>query len=273
VRRVGRTIAFTSLLAAVMTLGPGGTAFADPLAGGDDSYKYVRVSSSEGDSGGGGGGGSSCSWKKYDREIDHSMASPYMHDSYNIQRRPDGTVPDGTFYWVTCSGETDFEYVLDGEPYHDPLTLAQQAYKAIRGQQPTVNVNPQRALVKLPTWFWVDGNVPDVTATAETFNQSATVTAKAERVLWDIGDTELACDYPSAAYDPDVHEPTDHSPTPCEKLFAQAQEGLEVTAQIEYSVTWTSEGVLSDGGTLDPLLGPESPAVVLNVNEVQTINR
>jgi hypothetical protein len=275
VRRVGRILALASALAAIMTLGPSGPAFADPLAGGDSTMKYVRVYSGKGGGGGGSGGGSGCTWKKYAGEIDDSYASPYMVPTYtNLPLGPDGSRPAGEFWWVYCGAtHTNLIYVLDSDPYYPPFDLAQAAYDSITGDKPVIHVNPNRALVKLPTWFWAEGGLPTLEATAETINQSATVTAVPKRVIYEIsGSSPLTCPYPSTAYNAGVHEPTDRSPSRCDALFTKAREGVRISAYVEYDVTWESTGAVTENGTLPPMEGPDSVEVI-DVNEVQTINR
>jgi len=268
VRRVTRTIAIVSVLAAVMTAGSAGPAAADPIGGGTGDTRWIRVDAPG--SGGGSGGAPGCDWRRYAGEIDSSYANKFDLPSYQAAKNPDGTAKPGNFYWVECGGSTELLYVPDSEPVVDPLLMAEYAANFIKGVKPTINVNPARALVKLPTWYWIDGGAGPIVATASVINETAVVTATPVSVEWMTADGPLTCPVPGTAYDSAKYAPSAKSPD-CGNTYDRAGKGLSVTATINYRVTWTASGAVNTGGTLAPLSGPVSQ-VSLDVLEVQSIN-
>jgi hypothetical protein len=267
VRRVSRTVAISGVLAAVIALGSATTAVADPAGGIGDNLGWVRVSVN-GKNGGGGGGSGGCDWSPYAGQWDGSYANIYDLPSY----REYGHLP-GDFWWIDCEGP---RYVANSVPTIDPLILANYALSFIKGVAPSTNVNPARALVKLPTWFWADDEAGDITATAEVINQRAIVTATPKSVHWSVGEgasqVQLTCDWPGEAFDIAKHAPADESD--CSERLTKAANDLPVTAWIEYDVSWRAEGAQNFGpiplGRID---GPTSPPINLDVLQVETINR
>jgi hypothetical protein len=267
VRRLGRIIAISSTLAAVIALGSATTAVSGPLGGGEGALRWVSVSVN-GDGAGSSGGASGCSWREYANEIDSSYANKFDLPSYQENKdKP------GKFYWIECGDETELRYVADSVPAVDPFLMAEYARRFIQGRQASVNVNPTKALVKLPTWFWVDNNAGNIAATASVINQRATVTAEPDRVEWDLDGETKTCPYPGEAFVAGRHAPT--ATSNCYEEFTKAVKGMNVRARIIYTVTWTAEGAvyIPTPQPLPDLPGPFSPVTNLDINEVQTINR
>jgi hypothetical protein len=260
-------LAIGCTLAAVMAAGSAGPAAADPIGGGAGDTRWIRVDVN-GNSGGGGGAGG-CNWRRYAGEIDSSYANKFDLPSYQAAKLPDGTPKPGDFYWVECGSNTELLYVPDSDPVVDPLLMAEYAANFIRGARPTIHVNPGKALVTLPTWFWVDGGAGNIVATASVINETAVVTARPVAVNWNTGAGSLTCPFPGTAYSSRF---SPESPSPdCGKVYGRAARGLSVSAAIRYEVTWRAFGAVNTGGTLAPLTGPASQAN-LDVFEVQSIN-
>lgn len=266
-RRLSRTIAISGALAAVMALGSASVAVAAPLGGGQGSTRWVSVSVN-GDGAGGGGGSPGCQWRAYAGEIDRSYANKFDLPSYQAHKDE-----PGSFYWVECpDGSSDLIYAPDTTPVVDPFVMANYALEFIDGRQATVNVNPARALVRLPTWFWVDDNAGNVVAVASVIRQTATVTAVPDRVVWHINGASKTCDYPGEAFIAGETAPTAESS--CSKTFTEAANDVTATAQIIYRVTWEAEGIVNVAPTfLADLPGPVSPATNFDVLQVETLNK
>ncbi len=137
---------------------------------------------------------------------------------YQCQRPMGGAAFDETIFWAE-------------EPPPNPeqvLALVGQVtqsmnFKAISmGMAPTpTSLNPDSiGIVGMPVWLWVASPSPQTwgpaTATGSSDGLTVTVTAKAERVTWNLGDgrTPIVCG-PGSPYDPSygkVESPTCGSP-------------------------------------------------------------
>jgi hypothetical protein len=171
--------------------------------------------------------------------------------------------------WVPTGG---------GAPPPDPAVLAQQAWDKLQIPSPVVRTSPppgQDAFVNLPTWLWVDQqSFAPVSADAAAGPVTVTATARATRVVWDMGDgATVTCNGPGTPYVPGVFDPKAPSPD-CGHTYTRSSDGRPGERfRITVTVTWTaaySVAGASGGGTLPDLSA--SSATELRVAEFQALN-
>jgi uncharacterized Zn-finger protein len=157
-----------------------------------------------------------------------------------------------------------------------PVVVAQQAVKQIDLPSTGIEMAPPTTspqLVNVSTWLWLDAATwKTYTATASIAGVSATATATPEKVIWNMGDgNAVTCDGPGTPYDPSQPNAT----TTCSYTWSapsNTQTGgvYQVTATIEWQVTWTAVGA-AGGGNLGLVPGP-ADRVAIQVTESQAIN-
>lgn len=280
-----------ALVAASAVIGSGTAAFADHGGPGgwvdvDEDGSTVEVGAADGTKQPGtkgNSGTSRCTWSRVpDEEIDIVWWSAGSDVGSNIVDG-DGEVADAKqfeWYWMSCpdgdGGSTTDLIPVPREDAVDPTVLRDQAIDTLSLPSPALAMNPSGdQVVHVDTWLWVD----DAIWTTHSKSVSAggvttTVTAAPTRVIWDLGNGDtVVCDGPGAPYDPSM--PADEQVTDCSYTYKHTSAGqpgdaYQVTATIEWTVSWTVTGA-SGGGPL-PALFTSSP-VAVRVSEMQALNQ
>jgi len=205
---------------------------------------------------------------------------------------PNGGPTPGAWYSVTCVDAatgvqvTQTEWITGSQPVAtppvDPRVLALQAENSIVLPRPVLSVNPSgTSVVDLATWLWIDPSLwhaDAVTATAGAV--SATAVARPVDVRWSTGDGgQVVCNGPGTAYV--WWLPAAWQVTSCSHDYLRTSLGqpaldgnpdhgtFVVTAQVDWSVSWTSTGV-PGGGALPSLV--TTGATLLRVVQVESVN-
>jgi hypothetical protein len=174
-----------------------------------------------------------------------------------------GTAPSGSGGAVyLCSPPPEDEDTDDTEPGDspgvtpvDPVVLTWRAITSLNLRAADLHIAPtplavdpeSMGLVGLPVWLWTpDGTWGPHTATASDGPVSVTVTARIDRVEWDMGDgTTITCRTPGTAYDPARHTVDDRSPD-CGHVYQHTShdqpDGVyTVTATSHWTAAWTTD--------------------------------
>ncbi|GAA3199386.1 hypothetical protein [Actinocorallia longicatena] len=114
--------------------------------------------------------------------------------------------------------------------------------------------------VRVPTALWVQRSAwRPVRASASAGGQTVVLRGRPTRIRWDLGDGDEVCSSPGSRNGPCFHTWQRSSPTP-----------YEVTATVEYRLTWTCEGRCDRrSGDIGPL--PSTGRTTITVHEVQTV--
>jgi hypothetical protein len=152
------------------------------------------------------------------------------------------------------------------------VQLAQQAFASFHLTTPVPVVSPAEAVVHLPTWLWLTAGWATQSATASVPGLSATVTATPAKVVWTMGDGQLAtCFGPGVVYRLDIApdaQTSDCTATYIDTSASQPNQTYQATVTVFYHATWTAtDGTAGDLGTLSA-----STAFAVRVAEVQSIN-
>jgi hypothetical protein len=247
-----------------------------PPGGGDCIVKAhkPRQPGTPGDSGGGGGGGSSdpdpCMYE---------LASPQPPAGHSAW---EGHAPgDGAVYVRICTnaaGETIISLMWAASPPGNTLTpaiLAAQAVKRLPIKGPDIGIAPDgngSGLVGLPVWMWT-AVTPSTwgpsSATAAVPGLSVTATARAQKIVWTMGDgATITCTAPGTPYQPEFgnrRSPDcgyDGYSTP-----SSTRPGgrYPVTGTTTWQVTWVG------GGQSGALTVTRSSTTTIDIDELQVV--
>ena len=144
----------------------------------------------------------------------------------------------------------------------DPLVVVWRAIASLNLRAVDMQIAPKplsmdgdsMGLVGLPVWLWVDETTATwgpVTASASDGPVSVSVTARVERVEFDMGDgTVITCHWPGTTFDPDVYSVDTQSPD-CGHVYKQVSRDpagvYTVTATSYWVADWSSG---ADAGTI-----------------------
>jgi len=198
-----------------------------------------------------------------------------------VERR--GYNPTGVYGWFTVScihpegtgfgGE--FDYTIT-----DPVSiddLLARAKERIEIDDPPIDSNPsfteRFAVVRIPTWLWVDEAYWDQENLEEETQGFVTVEVWAEPVdlVWDfpvVGEAEIDCpNGPGTPWTPGAADPE------CSVLFRQSSAGqagdaFRSTATVSWEFYWTLNG--TDQGPFDELL-ELTTEFEIQVGEIQSV--
>jgi hypothetical protein len=202
--------------------------------------------------------GVTCTWTvEGDQSIDPGAVAQYGGTWYAVSCSDGTSVPIGVF---VPTGSTNVPV-----PVVQAGALAATARNLLQLPEPKAAHSPTgRALVGLPTWFWIDPAqwrpLTQRTAAGPVF---AVVTATPTTSVWDPGDgsAALSCTGPGTPYDtgmPESAQSTDCSYTYLRSSAGQPQTGPDVndraytvTVTTTWQITWRGSG--GTGGTLAPL--------------------
>lgn len=195
----------------------------------------------------------------------------------------DGHYPDGSIYAAMCpaSGGTGGGWTWFADPPDGyggaaptPGVLAQQAVDTMRLSGPTIGMAPtegKTGLVGLPVWLWTEVSATTwgpTSATASVPGLSVTATARAKRIVWDMGDGHaVTCTGPGTPYT--MSKGDAQSPT-CGYVYtrssaSQPDHVYTVTATTTWAVNW------SGGGQSGALTVTRSSTALVRIGELQVL--
>lgn len=155
----------------------------------------------------------------------------------------------------------------------DPRVLAERAAAALDLPEPAIHMSPDGdQVVKLASWLWIPAaqwETRQVSASAGPV--TATVTATPTRLTWDMGNgDQVSCDGPGTAYGARqaVHDTSGCRYTYRHSSAGQPGEAYDVTATIEWELTWTAAGA-AGGGDLGAVAMSATESV--RVTEIQAL--
>lgn len=156
----------------------------------------------------------------------------------------------------------------------DPRMLAERAAAALDLPTPAIHMSPQQdQVVNLASWLWIsDDQWQPRQASASAGPVTSTVTAAPAGVTWDMGNgDEVDCDGPGTPYRaqyvgrPDA---SDCTYTYRHSSAGQPDEAYQVTATINWNLTWTATGA-PGGGDLGTV--PMTATQPVRVTEIQAL--
>jgi hypothetical protein len=199
---------------------------------------------------------------------------------------------DGTIYWATCpdtlgaaasGGNHAFWGPTAGTAgapaLINPADLADEAVDRMNLVGARVGATPLNqsspGVVGIQTWLWIDGadehSWGPNTATASSGGVSVSATAKATKVVWDVGDgTKVTCRNPGTEWTPAKGEAD--SPT-CGHTYLvdsgdQPEDAYTITATTHWKVDWSGAG---QSGTITfTLTGPTRQLEVVELQALRT---
>ncbi|MFZ5871535.1 MAG: hypothetical protein ACOYXW_13555 [Actinomycetota bacterium] len=194
-----------------------------------------------------------------------------------------GHYPDGAIYQTTCFGYPGtgggWVWRAAPPPGYGGSGLAVEALAAEAVAQlpllgPDIGMAPDPAktgLVGLPVWMWTrvsPSTWGPVSATASVPGMSVTATAKAVRIVWDMGDGQrVTCTGPGTPYTKDAGATS--SPT-CGYLYARSSAtepgaAYTVTATTTWDIQW------SGGGASGQLTQTRTSSTSVRIGELQVL--
>jgi hypothetical protein len=198
-------------------------------------------------------------------------------EDHIVSRRRAGD-DDVDLWFRTCPGEPRVIVEVprgEGDAGGPPFAAWERALELLSLPSPRIAVNPSDPVVHVETWLWVEAvSWRGHGETASAGGVTATVNAIPRRVVWDMGNgDQVVCEGPGAAYDPT--EPHDAQATDCSYTYRHTSAGrpgdaYEVTATLEWEISWTVVGA-TGGGTLPA--ATTSTTVPVQVGEMQALNQ
>ncbi|MEV0327079.1 hypothetical protein AB0H63_11640 [Micromonospora echinospora] len=251
---------------------------------------------SPGDPGGGdddggshGGGPAKCQWNGkpvacYDKEAGWFNNSDACY--YKLSEpQPPGLDEGKQSYTKTCItpdgglGSAQ-QVVLPAPPPGfgappDPEELAIRALASIRLLRPGISVAPRKSqgpgLVGLPVWMWASPGpnyFGELSASASERGLTVTITAKVNKVVWNMGDGEtVTCTVPGTPYSPTGPRAGQESPD-CGYGGYDKAGTYTINATTHWVVEWEGGG---ESGTI-PVFRT-SRNVEVQINELQVVTR
>jgi hypothetical protein len=169
---------------------------------------------------------------------------------------------------ITCGSYTDVRLLRtgpDGQPLRpgpnvDPFQLALSARDRLPVPDGTIEANPTRSLVGLPTFFWYSGyDGRPLTRTVSAFGVSVDVEATPTSYRWAFGDgTSLTSEGLGRAYP--ARSPISHT-------YQTARQDVTATCTFAFTVRWRTGG--GPWAPLPPL--SRTASTTLEVAESQTV--
>lgn len=151
-----------------------------------------------------------------------------------------GSIGGGHMFWAPSSGVGAVDLV-------DPVTLAEEAIDAMNLSAITAGITPPQGpdtytLVGIPTWMWVEDPSArtwgPMTRNASAGSVTVNATARATKVVWDMGDGTVVSCGKGTAYVPSFGA----APSPnCGHRY-EAPGRYQVTATSHWDVDWTGGG-------------------------------
>ena len=281
-------VLLTAAISGALVVLPATAAFGDPDAWVDIDPDDAGVDLGASDGtvipvvGGGGGSTTECSWARVpDDEIDDVWWSSAPELGSGIL---DGGPPDPAeyvWYWKSCptegggSSSTLIPVPRDPEPV-DLEDLRAEAIDRLQLPTPTLDFNPPTdQVVHVESWLWIDDALwREHTKSVSAGGVTVTASAQPTRVIWDMGNGDVVvCNDPGTPYD--TSRPAAEQSTTCSYTYEHTSAGqpgdaYQVTATVEWQVSWTVTG--APGGGALPTLSTSS-ATSVRVAEMQALNQ
>jgi hypothetical protein len=183
-------------------------------------------------SGGGGprGGGTPCQYTL--ASVGNLDTSPYV-----------GQPADVGLFSIQCGSFWDVRFLRlgpNGNPAMpratvDPVQLALSARDRLPVPAGRLRVNPTRALVGLPTWYWYQGyDGRPLTKTISALGVTVQVDARPTAFRWDFGDG-------TTMTSADLGRPFPQ-PSTITHTYQAARSGVTVTCTFDFAVRWRTPG-------------------------------
>ncbi|MBO4210774.1 hypothetical protein GSF22_32990, partial [Micromonospora echinofusca] len=197
---------------------------------------------------------------------------------YKLQEPQPDDLPEGKQAYLRSCGGAQEPVLLDGPPPGfgdppDPYELARIAFARLTLEPPHVGVAPRRrngpGLVGLPVWMWTIGEdrTPDP-ASASDRGLTVTITAKATKTVWDLGNGEKrTCTGAGTPYSTSGDRAGDRSPD-CGYDEGYPEPGrYTIVATTHWVATWRSSSGESGEITTTRTSGPTT----IEIDELQVV--
>ena len=158
----------------------------------------------------------------------------------------------------------------------------QQARARVEPAVPVANVSPAEAVVRFPTWLWLEPSYWQQTTAAESTagGVSVAVTARPLEVVWDLGEGQRVCEGPGIAWSQAAHAAYEVQPESvrgagnpaCTFTFinsstTQPGDVFEASVTVTWEFSWALNG--ADQGVFGTVeVGDSWP---LRVGEIQAV--
>ena len=158
----------------------------------------------------------------------------------------------------------------------------QQARARVEPAVPVANVSPAEAVVRFPTWLWLEPSYWQQTTAAESTagGVSVAVTARPLEVVWDLGEGQRVCEGPGIAWSQAAHAAYEIQPESvrgagnpaCTFTFinsstTQPGDVFEASVTVTWEFSWALNG--ADQGVFGTVeVGDSWP---LRVGEIQAV--
>jgi hypothetical protein len=215
--------------------------------------------------GGGSYGSDGCYYKLSDPQ------PPAGDPAWQGHKPGDGAVYDQTCYRTAGLTREMAVWRETPPPGVSPQTLAMRAVAMLRMRGPAIGIVPkpgsEGGLVGLPVWMWT-AVTPTTwgpnSATAAVPGLSVTATAKAQKIVWRMGDGHaVTCPNPGTPYKPSYGDRK--SPT-CGYVY-EAPNSYTVTGTTYWSVSWAGGG---ESGVIEL---QQSSSTQIDIGELQVLVR
>lgn len=240
------------------------------------------------DGGNGGGGSEGCSWKGETVPCDGGELGWFNNSDGCYYKRippPPGDPHNGQGGWYvrTCGVVGDGPVISYPATWYatppagpDPEELARRALARITLKGADIGMAPRpgsAGLVNLPVWMWTEvtpNTWGPITSSASAGGLTVTITAKAERIVWNMGDGKtVTCTNPGTPFK--TGDGGKKSPT-CGHIYLKpsrdrAGDQYQVTATTDWRVDWSGGGV---SGVIDQT---RTAQTTVQIDELQVVNR
>ena len=205
---------------------------------------------------------------------------------HNFLEPPDGYV---LAVYRDCNGELRSDLMWVPEPeagsaadVEGVFAARQQARARVEPRVPRVHVSPEQAVVRFPTWLWLDAAYwqPRAASAATPSGVAVGVRARPVRAEWDLGDGEKVCDGPGVAWSQAAQDAYDAQPETsrgngdpaCTFTFVNASSTrpsgvFDASVTVIWEFSWSLDGV--ERGVFGSVRVVERWP--LTVGEVQTV--
>lgn len=150
------------------------------------------------------------------------------------------TCTNGTddFTWVDACDFVSIDMCPRARPSIDPLVLANRVRDRLPVPSLEITSNPERGLVGLRTWFWLEGGGRPLSDSLSAFRVRVEVEARPMSYEWSFGDgTTKVTNSPGNPYP--QHSPVTHT---YEDSSARYAGGYPVSVTTTFEVRWRTNG-------------------------------
>jgi hypothetical protein len=209
-----------------------------------------------------------------------------VQQEHNVLEPPDGYV---LAVYRDCNGELRSDLMWVPEPeagsaadVEGVFAARQQARARVEPRPPGVHVSPEQAVVRFPTWLWLDESYwqPRAASAATPSGVAVGVRARPVRAEWDLGDGVKVCDGPGIPWSQAAQDVYDAQPETsrgdgdpaCTFTFVNASSTrpsgvFDASVSVVWEFSWSLAGV--ERGVFGSVRVVERWP--LTVGEVQTV--